>query len=58
MSTITKPITVEEYEAMIANGAIAEDDPIELIQGELVPKMPRNPPHRATTRKIVRCLSG
>ena len=41
---------------MIEDGTIAEDDPIELIEGDLVPKMPRNPPHRGTTRKIVRAL--
>ena len=56
MSTIAKPITVAEYERMIANGTIAEDDPIELIEGVVVPKMPRNPPHRVGTRKTVKAL--
>ena len=55
MSTITKPqLTVEQYESMIESGTIGEDDPLELIGGKLVQKMPRNPPHRVGTRKTAR----
>ena len=56
MSTITKPITVAEYDRMIEDGTIGEDDPVELIEGVLVPKMPRNPPHRVGTRKTAKAL--
>jgi Uma2 family endonuclease len=56
VSTITKPITVAEYDRMIEDGTIGEDDPVELIEGVLVPKMPRNPPHRVGTRKTAKAL--
>ena len=56
MSTSTKPITVAEYDRMIEDGTIGEDDPVELIEGVVVPKMPRNPPHRVSTRKTAKAL--
>jgi Uma2 family endonuclease len=56
VSTITKPITVAEYDRMIEDGTIGEDDPVELIEGVVVPKMPRNPPHRVSTRKTAKAL--
>jgi len=56
MSTITQPITVDEYERMIEDGTIGEDDQVELLDGAVVPKMPKNPPHRAGTRKTARAL--
>src|SRR4051794_28395359 len=37
--------TVEEYHRMIDAGILGEDDPVELLEGLIVPKMPRNPPH-------------
>ncbi len=42
--------SVEQYQQMIANGTIAEDDPVELLEGWIVTKMSKNPPHRITTR--------
>ena len=36
---------VEQYEEMIRAGIIMEDDPVELLDGWLVPKMTKNPPH-------------
>ena len=56
MSTITRPITVEEYERMIDDGTLDEDDHLELIEGRIVAKMPRNPPHRVATTKTVEAL--
>jgi Uma2 family endonuclease len=56
MSTIVKPITVAEYDRMIEDGTIGEDDPVELIEGVVVPKMPRKPPHRVSTRKTAKAL--
>jgi Uma2 family endonuclease len=32
---------------MIQEGILQEDDPVELLDGWIVPKMPRNPPHDA-----------
>jgi Uma2 family endonuclease len=38
-------LSVEKYEAMIASGALSKDDRFELIEGTLVAKMTKNPPH-------------
>jgi Uma2 family endonuclease len=40
-------LTVEEYHEMRRAGILAEDAPFELLEGWLVPKMTRNPPHDA-----------
>jgi Uma2 family endonuclease len=37
--------TVDEYHQMINVGIIQEDDPCELLEGWVIPKMPRNPEH-------------
>ena len=42
--------TVDEYHAMARNGILTEDDAVELLEGWLVHKMTKNPPHTATTR--------
>jgi Uma2 family endonuclease len=39
--------TVDEYHQMIEAGILHEDDPVELLEGWIVPKMGRNPPHDA-----------
>lgn len=36
---------------MIDAGILTEDDPVELLEGYMVQKMPKNPPHRVSTRK-------
>ena len=38
-------ISVEQYEAMAASGAIPESHRVHLINGLLVQKMTQNPPH-------------
>jgi Uma2 family endonuclease len=43
MSTVTKRITVNEYDRMVESGAIGDDEPVELLGGELVPKMGQKP---------------
>ena len=43
-------LSVDQYHEMIRAGILTDDDPIELLEGWLVPKMPKNPPHRITTR--------
>jgi hypothetical protein len=35
---------------MIDAGKLTDDDALELLEGWLVPKMPKNPPHRVSTR--------
>lgn len=38
-------INVLKYHEMIQKGVLTEDDPVELLEGWIVPKMPRNPEH-------------
>lgn len=38
-------LSVEQYHAMIQSGVLTEDDPIELLEGWLVTKMPQDAPH-------------
>jgi Uma2 family endonuclease len=45
VSTITGLMTVDEYEAKVASGEIPEDSRVELIEGRLVRKVTKNPPH-------------
>ena len=55
----TEPVwrfTVEQYHEMIRAGILTEDDPVELLEGWLVPKMPKNPPHRVVTRLTQKAL--
>ncbi len=43
-------LSVAQYHDMIRTGILTEDDPVELLDGWLVPKMPKNPSHRVATR--------
>jgi hypothetical protein len=38
-------LTVAQYHRMAECGILNEEDRVELLGGELVPKMPKNPPH-------------
>jgi hypothetical protein len=44
-------LTVGQYHDMIRSGTLTEDDPVELLEGVLVFKMPKNTPH-ATGNKL------
>lgn len=49
----TEPIwrfSIDQYHKMIQSGIITNDDPVELIEGWIIQKMPKNPPHRAATK--------
>ena len=35
---------------MVRLDILSDDDPVELLEGWLIYKMPKNPPHRATTK--------
>ena len=48
--------TVEQYHEMIAHGIFAEDEPIELIRGEIVRKMPIGNPRAATINRLNRLI--
>jgi Uma2 family endonuclease len=50
-------LSVEQYHAMIQAGILTEDDPVELLEGWLVTKMPKNPRHSAVTQLIQAALT-
>ena len=43
-------LSVEQYHRMIRFGILTDDDPVELLAGWLITKMPKNPPHRLSTQ--------
>lgn len=43
-------LSIEQYHQMIQTGILSDDDPVELLEGWLVIKMPKNPPHRLATQ--------
>jgi Uma2 family endonuclease len=43
-------ISVEQYHQMIDAGILTDDDPVELLEGILVTKMPKKPPHSLVTQ--------
>jgi Uma2 family endonuclease len=49
-------VTVAEYREMINNGTFTDGDPIELLEGYLVQKMPRNDPHETSLRRLTNRL--
>lgn len=51
-------LSVEQYHEMIRTGILTADDPVELLAGWLVCKMPKNPPHRIATRLAQKALEG
>ena len=44
--------TVAQYHQMLAAGILKDGDPIELLEGWLVQKMPENPPHCLATELV------
>ena len=48
--------TIEQYHDIIDQGIFAEDEPIELLRGEIVRKMPIGNPHAATVKRLNRLL--
>jgi len=42
-------LSVGQYHEMIRAGILTEDDPVELLEGWLVTKMPKKPAHRIST---------
>ncbi|MDX1991274.1 MAG: Uma2 family endonuclease [bacterium] len=43
-------LTVAQYHQMIEAGILTEEDRVELLEGWLVTKMPKNPPHSISTQ--------
>lgn len=50
--------TVDEYHQMIDADILTEDDPVELLEGWLVTKMPKKPQHSAVTLSTRKRLEG
>jgi Uma2 family endonuclease len=51
-------ISVERYHDMIAKGNLTDEDPVELLEGWLVYKMPRNAEHIHATETLRDLLPG
>ncbi len=49
-------ITVDEYERIIASGALEDPGRVELIDGYMVDKMGKNADHRWTTKEVLKAL--
>ncbi len=57
----TEPIwrlTVDQYHAMVQAGILQDGDRLELLEGLLVAKMTKNPPHRLATGLLQDALLG
>jgi len=52
------PISVPQYHQMIASGILTDDDKVELLEGILVAKMPKHPPHCNSVETILEMLYG
>src|SRR5437588_716582 len=48
------PLTVEAYHALLKAGILESGDPIELLEGFMVPKMGRGSRHELVRRRLVR----
>jgi Uma2 family endonuclease len=49
-------LSVSQYHEMIATGILADDNPVELLEGWLVPKMVKNPPHSTARHHTTQAL--
>ncbi len=49
-------LTVEQYHRMIQAGVFTENDPVELVEGLLVSKMPHSPTHDGTISILLRLV--
>jgi Putative restriction endonuclease len=57
----TEPIyrlSVAQYHAMARHGILDDDAPVELLEGWLVQKMTKHPPHSIATRRTRRALES
>ncbi len=50
MSVQLKKWTVEEYERLVALGALTEHDRVQLVEGEIVEMIPQKAPHMTAVR--------
>ena len=57
-SSVVHRITVDEYERIIAAGALEDPASVELIDGELVDKMGKTAEHGYATKQTLKALEG
>jgi hypothetical protein len=50
-------LSIRQYHAMIDAGVLNDDDPVELIEGILVYKVPKKPRHRIALAKLQRSIT-
>jgi Uma2 family endonuclease len=50
-------LSIAQYHQMTQSGILTDDDPVELLEGWLVTKMPKNPPHRLATQLMREVLA-
>ena len=53
-ATASTLISVDEFQRMIDSGEIAEDAPVELLEGRIVKKMTKHPPHIKAMKNLTR----
>ena len=51
-------LSVQQYHAMVDAGVLSDDDPVELLEGILVFKMPKKPNHRLTVRLLTSAIDA
>jgi Uma2 family endonuclease len=51
-------LSVQQYHAMIEAGVLTEDDPVELLEGILVFKRPKNPAHPLAVRFLTTLIDA
>lgn len=58
MPVSRRRFTVDEYERMAEAGILGEDDPVELLEGEVVEMAPVGPRHAGCVKRLNRLLSS
>ncbi|MDR7409879.1 MAG: Uma2 family endonuclease [Armatimonadota bacterium] len=56
MSVQTRKWSREEYERLVALGVLREDEPVQLVEGEIVQMSPQNAPHATAVRLVEEAL--
>lgn len=51
-------LTVAQFDRMVRDGTLGEDEPVELLNGVLVKTMPKNPAHRVGLRRTILALEA
>ncbi|MFI5379109.1 MAG: Uma2 family endonuclease [Tepidisphaerales bacterium] len=51
-------LSVQKYHAMVDAGVLADDDPVELLEGILVFKMPKKPTHPLAVRLLTTAIDA